>query len=174
MQKAGVGLVFSLLPLLRPQLAYCSAMEARRLSRGDGRAVSSSNTYLRRSARRERNEEEEETVAQSSKRRRQEVDSRSGSSSSRRGARQPEPVQEEEEEEEEEEAEEEDGNGDAVVVDDDDEGEEPDADGDGGLWGILPIKKLKVSKTAQKAAESIGSEVSDERNAIRSFHMLNG
>lgn len=151
-------------------------MESRRSSRGDGRASSNSNTYSRRSVRRGRDEEEEdeEPVAQSSKRRRQQVDPRSGTGSSRRGARQPVPVQEEDEEEEEAEADEEEGDDDAIEVDDDEEGEEPEADGDGGLWGILPIKKLKVSKTALKAAETIGSEVSAVHSTAPMAQLLRG
>lgn len=110
----------------------------------------------RRSQRRRRDEseEQEEVVDQSRHKRRQHE---SNGHSSRNKGRSRQVVEEEEE------VEEEGGDDDNVQVVDDydhDEGEEQDGEADGGLWGIQPLTKLKASKTALKAAEQVGTEVS--------------
>ena len=46
------------------------------------------------------------------------------------------------------------------------EAEEGGDDSDGGMWGMLPVKKLKVSASAKKAVEEIGRDVSAAKQRV--------
>lgn len=46
------------------------------------------------------------------------------------------------------------------------EAEEGGDDSDGGMWGMVPVKKLKVSASAKKAVEEIGRDVSAASQSV--------